>query len=132
MPERPEAGRLASVHPVLPCRDVKAAVAFYVHRLGFKLAFIDNADDPRYAGVRRDAVVLHLQWHDEAEWDLIERPMLRIAVEELALLFEEFEPKKVFHEHSALRKTEWGTEEFAFYDADGNGLTFFRDLGEDE
>lgn len=58
---------LLAVHPVLPSKNVAAAVAFYVERLGFALAFHDTSGAPRYAGVRRDGVVIHLQWHDPAE-----------------------------------------------------------------
>ena len=115
------------VHPVLPCRDVAASVRYYVERLGFRLLFQD-ADDPRYAGVRRDAVEIHLQWHDASEWERTERPMLRFVVAEVDALFEEYSAQSVFHAGTALRDTPWGTREFAFYDPDGNGLTFYRDL----
>ncbi|MDJ0654103.1 MAG: VOC family protein [Xanthomonadales bacterium] len=118
---------LDAVQPVLPSRDVVAAVNFYVDRLGFQMAFQD-AEPPRYAGVRRDAVEIHLQWHDPAEWSAVERPMLRLVVPEVDRLFEEYRAQDVFHPGTALRDTAWGTREFAFYDADGNGLTFYRDL----
>ncbi|MEM7383358.1 MAG: VOC family protein, partial [Verrucomicrobiota bacterium] len=49
------------VQPVLPSQDVPASIDFYVEKLGFTLAFKD-ADQPTYAGVRRDGVELHLQW----------------------------------------------------------------------
>jgi catechol 2,3-dioxygenase-like lactoylglutathione lyase family enzyme len=44
-------------------RDVAASIKFY-EGLGFTLAFRDSPTDPKYAGIRRDAVELHLQWHD--------------------------------------------------------------------
>src|SRR5689334_10147832 len=72
-----------AVNPVLPARDVRAAVEFYVTRLGFTLRGFDVTDDPRYAVIRRDDVVLHLQWHDPAEWSAVERPMLRFVVLEV-------------------------------------------------
>jgi len=59
--------RLLAVHPVIEVRDVSAAIEFYA-RLGFALAFRDDPVEPRYAGIRRDEVELHLQWHDAAEW----------------------------------------------------------------
>ena len=117
-----------SVHPVLPVRDVRAAVTFYVQRLGFEVAFADSPDEPAYAGVRRDGVELHLQWHDPAEWSRVERPMLRFVVADVDALFEEYRTQDVFHDRTALRDTAWGTREFAFYDPDSNGLTFYRDL----
>ena len=119
--------RLEQVQPVLPSQDVKRAVDFYVNRLRFKVAFADSPDDPRYVGIRRDAVELHLQWHDPAEWSAVERPMLRFVVPDVERLFEEFQAQNVFHDRTALRDTPWGTREFAFYDLDGNGLTFYRD-----
>lgn len=117
-----------SVNPVLPSRDVAASVRFYVDRLGFALIFQDAPGDPRYAGLRRDAVEIHIQWHDPAEWqDGIDRPMLRFVVPEVDALFEEYRDKGVYHDRTALRDTPWGTREFAFYDPDRNGLTFYCD-----
>ncbi len=115
------------VQPVLPSQDVARSIDFYVDRLGFALAFQDS-ETPFYAGVRRDSVELHLQWHDPSEWDRVERPMLRFVVTEIDELFEELKSKDVFHDQTMLRKTPWGTREFAFYDPDKNGLTFYTDV----
>ena len=41
--------RLKAVHPVLPTRDVRASISFYVDRLGFTLLGQDSPTDPRYA-----------------------------------------------------------------------------------
>lgn len=120
-------GRLAAVHPVLPSRDVGAAVRYYVDRLGFRLRFTDDPQAPRYAGVGRDDVELHLQWSDPSEWSG-DRPMYRFVVAGLEALFDEYGQAGVFHPGTALRRTAWGTDEFAFYDGDGNGLTFYRDI----
>ena len=120
--------QLQAVHPVIPSRNVPLLIEFYVTRLGFSLAFQDSENDPRYAGLRRDNVELHLQWHDPAEWQAVERPMLRFLVPDVQVLFEEYKDKEVFHDRTALRETAWGTQEFAFYDLDQNGLTFYRDL----
>lgn len=117
---------------MLPSRDVAAAIGFYVGRLGFALAFADSTRDPGYAGLRRDGIELHLQWHDEEEWSRVERPMLRFVVPEVEALFEEYRDQGVFQERTALRRTPWGTREFAFYDLDMNGLTFYRALAEGE
>lgn len=116
------------VQPVLPTQDVQASIEFYVNRLGFTLAFQD-AENPTYAGLRRDGVELHLQWHDPSEWSRTERPMLRFLVTDVDGLFEELEGKEVFHPNTAIRATPWGTREFAFFDPDKNGLTFYVDVG---
>ena len=54
--------------------------------------------------------------------------MLRFLVADVDTLFKELQPKGVFHERTALRATPWHTREFAFYDPDRNGLTFYVDV----
>ena len=120
---------LHQIHPVLPVWDVLDALDFYVNRLGFRIAFADDSKNPKYAGVIRDEIEIHLQWHDRKEWDYdIDRPMLRIVTQNIEGLFEEYGEKDVFHSHTLLRETAWGTKEFAFYDPFKNGLTFYRDI----
>lgn len=122
-------GFLKQIHPVLPVKDVSKAVAFYVDKLGFKLAFIDKTSDNGYAGVCRDGIEIHLQWHNAEEWEAgLNTQMLRIYVNNITSLFEEYKTKEVFHQRTSLEAKIWGTTEFAFYDLCGNGLTFYRDL----
>jgi catechol 2,3-dioxygenase-like lactoylglutathione lyase family enzyme len=122
--------RFREVLPVLPVRDVSEAVRYYTEKLGFRLLFEDVPEAPRYAGVGRGAARLHLQWHEPADFrDAVDTAMLRFLIDDVDALFTEFRDKGVFHEGTALRDTPWGTREFAFYDLDGNGLTFYRDLG---
>lgn len=124
-----EKGCLKFVHPVLPVKDVLEALHFYVEKLGFVIAFADDPKNPRYAGIRRDEIEIHLQWHDSAEWELtFDRPMLRILVEGVETLFEEYKEMDVFQDNTGLHETLWGTREFAFYDPFRNGLTFYCDL----
>ncbi len=54
--------------------------------------------------------------------------MIRFLVADVDALHDELKSKGVFHKNTALRDTPWGTREFAFYDLDQNGLTFYRDL----
>lgn len=118
------------LYPVLPVRDVPAALAYYVDRLGFEHHFQDSPSDPRYAGVRRHSIEFHLQWHDETSFrpDRGDAMMLRLRVVDPDALFTEYADKGVFHAHTMMRDTPWGTREFAFYDLNGHGLTFFRNL----
>lgn len=121
-------GFLKKVHPVLPVKHVSEAINYYVEKLGFVLSFSDTDSEKGYAGVCRDDIEIHLQWHDENEWvNGIDRPMLRIYVVHIAELYKEYETRSIFHKDTALRETPWGTMEFAFYDLYGNGLTFYRD-----
>ena len=121
---------LNAVIPVLPARDVSEAVRFYVERLGFGLLFQDSDIRPQYAGIRRGAVELHLQFQFEKDFEAgtAGQAMLRLVVDDPDMLFEEYKDKDVFHEGTQLRDTSWGTLEFAFWDLNHNGLTFMRDL----
>jgi catechol 2,3-dioxygenase-like lactoylglutathione lyase family enzyme len=125
--------RLESVHPVLMSRDLAASVSFY-ERLGFFLTFQDDPIKTRYAGIKRDDVELHLQWHDRAQWaHPVDRPTYRFVVRDVDALHLEF------RENGALARdltndspwqmpgdTTWGTREFHLRDPDGNGLQFYR------
>ncbi len=117
-----------AVHPVLPARNVDTAVAYYVEKLGFRLRFQDLKENPKYAGIERDDVQLHLQWHDAATFDTVDKVALRFVISDVDGLFEEYRDKGVFHDRTALQNTPWGTREFAFYDLNGNGLFFYRNL----
>jgi catechol 2,3-dioxygenase-like lactoylglutathione lyase family enzyme len=110
------------VQPILGTRDFAKGVAFYTERLGFALLF---SHDNNYAGFSRDNVELHMQFQYEHE---MQTTRLRLVVDDPDALFEEYRHVGVFHERTQLTNTPWGTREFAFYDLDGNGLTFYRDL----
>ena len=120
--------QFVEVNPVLPVRDVTKAVRYYGERLGFSLVGQDNAESPHYAVVKRDGVELHLQRHDSTSFESVERLNLRFVIADIDALFAEYTTQDVFYERTTLRQTDWGTREFAFYDPDGNGLTFYSDL----
>lgn len=117
---------LQQVLPVLMVRDVPASIQFY-SRLGFHEAFRDDPADPKYAGVRRDGIELHMQWHDAKEWDFPnDRPTYRFVVQDVDGLFAEFRDRGVLNPTAAPRDTPWGTREFHVQDPDRNGLQFYR------
>ena len=127
--------KLEGVHPVLMSRNVTASIRFY-ERLGFSLRFQDRALDPKYAGVARDGVELHLQWQDETQWAYpIDRPTYRFVVQDVDAFFTELRSAGALPEqepgHSPWLTpgdTPWGTREFHVRDPDGNGLQFYRAL----
>lgn len=117
-----------AVQPVLMSRDVAASIRFY-EQLGFVRAFGGPPGSPHYAGVRRDNVELHFQWHDAREWDGIgDRPTYRFVVPDVDGLYREFRDAGVSHDIKPVAETTWGTREFHVRDPDGNGLQFYRDL----
>lgn len=117
------AARILQVIPVLMVRDVAAALRFYAG-LGFVERLRDEPADPRYAGVRRDGVDLHFQWHDAAEWDgRSDRPSYRFPVDDPDALWREIADGRAA---GAVFDAPWGTREFHLRDPDGNVLQFFR------
>ena len=127
------ASRIQAVHPVLMSRDVAASLRFFA-RLGFRECFRDRRDGPRYAGVERDGVELHLQWHDAAQFERPgDRPTYRFLVADVDALYAELgaagalevgdSGSSPWREPAA---TPWGTREFHLRDPDGNGLQFYQ------
>lgn len=115
-----------AVHPVLPVRDV-AESALYYEKLGFSVFIVDS----KYAVISRENVEMHLQWHDNAGFNEdVDQLMLRFYIRDLDALVEEFRLSGAMESSIEIRETPWGTREFAFYDPDGNGLTFYRSLGD--
>jgi catechol 2,3-dioxygenase-like lactoylglutathione lyase family enzyme len=126
--EEPMSPKLESLQPVLMSRDVEASIAFY-RRLGFDVTFRDDPKTPKYAGVSRDGIELHLQWHDASEWEFPnDRPTYRFVVRDVDGLFAEFRERGALSVNSAVRDTPWGTREFHVQDPDRNGLQFYRSL----
>jgi hypothetical protein len=108
-------------------RDVAAALQFYA-ALGFSELFRDREDRPQYAGVARDGVELHLQWHDGSEWAYpVDRPTYRFVVRDVDELYAEFAARSEVTDRTTPTSTSWGTYEFHVRDPDGNGLQFYRD-----
>jgi catechol 2,3-dioxygenase-like lactoylglutathione lyase family enzyme len=73
-------GYIQTVHPVLPVRDVVASLRYYVEKLGFEIAFADDQHNPMYAGITRDGIDIHLQWHDSANWSTMNASSLRFVI----------------------------------------------------
>ena len=126
---------LQAVHPVLASGDVKASVQFFCD-LGFKLLFQDTPDTPKYAGVVRDNVELHIQWADSGQWaHPVDRPAYRFFVSDVDALYKEFvESGRINAETgqgspwAVPAKTPWGTREFHLRDPGQNSLQFYQSL----
>jgi catechol 2,3-dioxygenase-like lactoylglutathione lyase family enzyme len=116
---------LKQVHPILGARDLQRTLRFYIDRLGFQLTFCDSEQSTNYAGLRRDDVELHFQFQYEHE---MSTTRLRLLVDDPDALFAEFQSRQAIPEGKSVSNTPWGTREFAFYDPEGNALTFYRDL----
>lgn len=124
---------LRAVHPVLMARDVPRSIGFFV-ALGFRTAFQDDPANPRYAGLVRDDVEIHLQWNALPETaGADDRPVYRFLVTDVDALHAEFTtraPSALASSETtpwhAPANTPWGTREFHVLDPSGNGLQFYQ------
>ena len=113
------------VQPIIGTRDVERAIGFYVDRLGFALKFKSGTAPAYYLGFLRDGVELHMQFQYPHKMGTLR---LRILVDDVDALYEEYKTRDVFCDKTQLGDKPWGTREFAIYDPDGNALTFYRHL----
>lgn len=125
--------RITQIQPVLVAHDVMDSVAFY-RKLGFALAFQDSASNPKYAGVVRDDIEIHLQWADPGQWaHPTDRPAYRFLVSDVDALHKEFVASGCVNPATtqgspwaAPADTPWGTREFHLWDPGRNSLQFYQ------
>jgi len=123
--------RVAFALPFVFVRDVRAALAFYGDRLGFKTEFA-YGEPPYYAQVIRDEVRLALKHADEPLFEAL-KPFRAIKDEEIisaSIALDRAKPLYLEYEaagvrfHQPLRRESWGAWSFMVEDPDGNIIAF--------
>ena len=118
---------LVKIIPVLESADIARDVAWYKEKAGFELSF---SHEKMYAGLYRDALEIHLQWHAGTEGDpLSGGAVIRIDVKNIKPLFEEFKQRGAVNENDFRANTPWGTNEFAIHDLNSNAIFISEDIG---
>jgi uncharacterized glyoxalase superfamily protein PhnB len=115
------------LNPVIPVREMRKALEFYEQKLGFRKTFDDASGPdsvPSYAGVCRGGLCLHLQTMAPDENPTM--PLIRIRVERIEPLYEEYRAKGVVR--AKLEPKPWGSKDFGLYDVNGAALVFYEDL----
>jgi len=113
-------------HPMLPVADVRAAVEFYVQRLGFSEDFTQG-EPPTFAGVSLDQVQVFLETGHSPP-----------GGSSVYFVVGNADDLYAFHRAngvSVVREAEdrdWGLRDFTIRDPDGNYLTFGHRLPERE
>ncbi len=120
---------LKSAVPILFVRDVKAAAAFYVEKLGFRIDFL-HGNPPFYSSVSRDLLCIHLRFVQQpnfAELAHRERSLILASVEvsNVKALFEEYKIRGA-RLTQKLVKQAWGGTDFHVCDPDGNVISFVQ------
>lgn len=115
---------IRGIEPVLPSSDIKRDLAWYEKQTGFTYQFGDGS----YAGIVREDLCIHLQWHADSEDDpLLGGSVIKIFVHDITPFFDEFVKRGTIKPEKLQKNTPWGTHEFGFYDLNGNGIYFVQD-----
>ena len=114
--------------PQLFVSDIEAAIAFYVHKLGFRVVF-SYGEPPFYAQVARDGGRLNLRKVTGPVFDngFLSREgsvlSATLTLDDAKPLFLEFQKAGVTF-HQTLRTEPWGARTFIVQDLDGNLIAF--------
>ena len=110
-----------NVASILPVTDLKAALAFYVDGLEFTQMFAMET----YAGIKHDAVELHLSQHGGVMPS--HRACLYIDVENVDAWYAHLKAKGIETKNEP-HDEYYGMREFEIEDADGNKLYFATEI----
>ena len=120
---------LQAIIPILPTPNVAESIDFYVQKMGFQDVSPPQEDGSGYAVLVRNGLALHLQGWDAGEFESITTPQIRIRVEDLDAMYQEFESAGAFGHPVAIREeTPWGTREFGFFDPNRVGIIVYQNL----
>jgi uncharacterized glyoxalase superfamily protein PhnB len=117
--------KLITLAPQFLVLDLQAACAFYVEKLGFRVAF---TYDDFYAGVERDGIRIHLKLSDTPDPSRQAKQRedhldVYITVEDVAALYAEYQSRGVTFAQP-LETRPWGMREFVVWDNSGYILYF--------
>lgn len=110
--------------PVLPTSNIGRDIVWYREKMGLEVHFADKM----YAVLYRENLCLHLQWHADTEDDpLLGGSVVRIYVKNIQPLFQEFLQRGTITANKLKTNTQWGTNEFGFYDLNKNAIFIMED-----
>lgn len=105
--------------PVLLSQDIKRDVEWHQKHTGFEPAF----EDGMYAGLQRENLSIHLQWHADTNDDLLQGgSVIKLFVKDIHPIFKEFLKKGMVTKEKLRLNTTWGTNEFCFYHLNHNTI----------
>ena len=118
--------KLVKIIPVLESADIERDVAWYKEKTGFEVSF---KHEKMYAGLYRDDIEIHLQWHAGTKDDPMNGgAVIRIEVKDIKLIFEELKQRGTVTDKDFKVNTPWGTNEFAFHDLNSNAIFISEDI----
>lgn len=116
---------LRQIEPVLPSQNIQRDIEWYQKYTGFTPIYADEI----YAVLKREYLYIHLQWHADTEEDpLLGGSVIKIFVEDIQPIFEEFVERKTIKPEKLQMNTPWKTHEFGFYDLNKNAIFVVQDV----
>lgn len=116
---------LIQIEPVLPSNNIQRDLEWYEKHTGFTMSFGDDM----YAGITRDGLCIHLQWHADTQEDpLLGGSVVKMFVKDIEPIYEEFVQRGTIHKEKLRKNTPWGTHEFGFYDLNKNAIFVVQDI----
>jgi len=113
--------KFIGIIPVLPSTNIERDLEWYQEKAGFLRTFAADG----YAGLARENIHIHLQWHANTSEDpLLGGSVVKIFVDGVESLFNEMVKRGTLAEDALKRNTPWGTHEFGFYDENKNAIFF--------
>ncbi len=105
--------------PVLPSADIARDIAWYKAKAGFEVFFSDHM----YAGLYKENIYIHLQWHADTESDpLLGGSVIRIDVKNITPFFDDLLQRGTITSDALKKNTPWNTNEFGFFDLNRNAI----------
>ena len=117
--------RLLRIAPELPAVSLKTALAFYEHKLGFRVATVMPSGD--YAIIERDGIAIHLFQDSSRAHSPVS---IHIFTSELEGLRDDVVDRGARLSQEIMRKP-WGNRDFRVRDDFGNELKFTEPNEED-
>jgi uncharacterized glyoxalase superfamily protein PhnB len=117
--------RLLRIAPELPAASLKAALAFYEHKLGFRVAAINPGTE--YAVLERDGISIHLFQDVTRKHSAVG---VHLFTNELEGLRDDLLERGARLSQEIVRKP-WGNRDFRVRDEYGNELKFTEPVEED-
>ena len=78
--------------------------------------------------LRRENLWIHLQFHHGNNEDPIHGSVIKIFIEGIDTIFQEFLKRGTVTKDKLRCNTPWHTNEFAFYDLNKNAIYFIEDI----
>ena len=116
---------LLYIIPVLPTSDIPRDIKWHDKYTGFKFSFGDDG----YAGLTRDHLEFHLQFHHGTKEDpVLGGSVMKIFVKDIQPYYQEFIERGTIKEDKLRKNTDWRTHEFGFYDLNNNSIFIVQDV----